>query len=343
MENTTYHNLLIQHLSAGIPFIIGKGARNANIYGVVMARNYQPADVIKASLAENIYTITQKHGESDLSIYADDDTPIAGNKFSDAQFKDAQFKDEWQQAWQILFRYLHPLACEKTLIFAKCDALSPQYLASLAYFDMLQFDESYQQSNQPYKIAETEIPLKQGRATLMLYQGEAGFAPTAMLAIGDITADNSPLLVRLHSECFTGDVLGSRKCDCGYQLQHALGRIFEAGRGIILYLPQEGRGIGLPAKLNAYCLQEEQGLDTIEANQALGLAVDNRDFSFAIKILQQHNINSLKLISNNPYKKKMLEQAEIKVVEMVTMQANITEDNQAYLETKKNKLHHLIK
>ncbi len=283
-------------------------------------------------MAENIYTITQKHGETDLEIYADD-APVSNN----------QFKDEWQQSWQILFRYLHPLACENTLIFADCDSLSPQALSSLAYFDMLQFDTPYQASHQPYKIAETEIPLKQGRATLMLYQGEAGFPPTAMLAIGDITDDKTPLLVRLHSECFTGDVLGSRKCDCGHQLEHALDRIFEAKRGVILYLPQEGRAIGLPAKLHAYRLQEKQGLDTIEANQALGLAVDNRDFSFAIKILQHHNINSLKLISNNPYKKKMLEQAEIMVTQMVTMQANINEDNQAYLETKKNKLHHLIK
>ncbi|MCH9853787.1 MAG: GTP cyclohydrolase II [Alphaproteobacteria bacterium] len=209
---------------------------------------------------------------------------------------------------------------------------------------MAKLDAPHQELHQPYKIAETLIPLQQGRATLMLYQGEAGFPPTAMVAIGDITKDDDkPLLVRLHSECFTGDVLGSRKCDCGYQLQHALDLIFEAGRGIILYLPQEGRGIGLPAKLHAYRLQEQQGLDTIEANQALGLAVDSRDFSFAIKILQDYNINALRLISNNPYKKQMLEQAKIQVVEMITMQANINDDNQAYLETKKNKLHHLIK
>ena len=339
MTKLHHTQLLIQHLSAGIPFIIGKGARDANIYGVVMARNYQPTDVIKANLTSNIYTITQKHGETDLSVYADDDAPIANDQFSDAQFK-----DEWQQAWQILFRYLHPLACENTLIFAECDAVSQQHLASFAYFDMARFDATYQSSYQPYKIAETEIPLKQGQATLTLYQGEVGFAPTAMLAIGDIEADdNNPMLVRLHSECFTGDVLGSRKCDCGYQLQHALDRIFEAGRGIILYLPQEGRNIGLPAKLHAYQLQAQQGLDTIEANQALGLAVDNRDFSFAIKILQHYNVNALRLISNNPYKKKMLEQAKIKVVEMVTMQVSMNEDNQAYLETKKNKLHHLIR
>ena len=332
MENITYHNLLIQHLSAGIPFIIGRGARDANIYGMVMARNYQPNDMIQPYLTGTIYTITQKHGETDLEIYADD-APVSLN----------QFGDNLQQAWQRLFHYLHPLPCENTLVFAQCDAVSPQALSSLAYFDMTQFDATYQQENQPYKIAETEIPLKQGRATLMLYQGEAGFSPTAMLAVGDITPNDNPLLVRLHSECFTGDVLGSRKCDCGHQLQHALDRIFEAKRGVILYLPQEGRAIGLPAKLHAYQLQAQQGLDTIEANQALGLAVDNRDFSFAIKILQHHHINSLKLISNNPYKKKMLEQAEIKVAQMVTMQANINEDNQAYLETKKNKLHHLIK
>ncbi len=333
------HNLLIQHLAAGIPFIIGKGQRNINdthathIYGMVMARNYQSADVIKASFAENMYHITQKHGESDLAIYDDNDAPVASKQFS----------DELQQAWQTLFRYLHPLPYENTLIFADSASVNPQKLSSLAYFDMARLDAPHQQVSQPYKIAETLIPLQQGQATLTLYQGEAGFPPTAMVAIGDITENNSPLLVRLHSECFTGDVLGSRKCDCGYQLQHALDRIFEAGQGVILYLPQEGRGIGLPAKLHAYRLQDQQGLDTIEANQALGLAVDNRDFSFAIKILQQHNINALRLISNNPYKKQMLEQAEIKVVEMVTMQANINEDNQAYLETKKNKLHHLIR
>ncbi len=341
------HNLLIQYLSAGIPFIIGKGERNANnisnnIYGVVMARNYQPNHVIKASFAgfaENIYRITQKHGEADLSIYDDDDAPIASK----------QFTDELQQAWQFLFRYLHPLPHENTLIFADSAptdsaSVNSQNLASFAYFDMAKLDAPHQELHQPYKIAETLIPLQQGRATLMLYQGEAGFPPTAMVAIGDITKDDDkPLLVRLHSECFTGDVLGSRKCDCGYQLQHALDLIFEAGRGIILYLPQEGRGIGLPAKLHAYRLQEQQGLDTIEANQALGLAVDSRDFSFAIKILQDYNINALRLISNNPYKKQMLEQAKIQVVEMITMQANINDDNQAYLETKKNKLHHLIK
>ncbi|MCH9844960.1 MAG: GTP cyclohydrolase II, partial [Alphaproteobacteria bacterium] len=330
------HNLLIQHLSAGIPFIIGKGERDANdmsnLYGMVMARHYQSADAIKARFAENIYRITQKHGESGLAIYDDNDAPVASNQFS----------DELQQAWQYLFHYLHPLPYENTLIFADSASVNSQNLSSLAYFDMAQCDVSqcdvsqrgatHQQVSQPYKIAETLIPLQKGQATLMLYQGEAGFPPTAMLAIGDITENaitenNAPMLVRLHSECFTGDVLGSRKCDCGYQLQHALDRIFEAGRGIILYLPQEGRGIGLPAKLHAYRLQDQQGLDTIEANQALGLAVDNRDFSFAIKILQQHNINALRLISNNPYKKQVLEQAKIKVVEMVAMQANINEDN----------------
>ncbi len=148
------------------------------------------------------------------------------------------------------------------------------------------------------------------------------------------------VLTRIHSECLTGDVFGSLRCDCRAQLEKALEKISAAKEGIVLYLRQEGRGIGLLNKIKAYKLQEE-GKDTIEANIDLGFKEDERDFTIAAEILNQMGVKSIRLLTNNPEKRKVIEQAEISVVreELIT---TVTEHNHKYLETKKEKMGHLL-
>jgi len=151
---------------------------------------------------------------------------------------------------------------------------------------------------------------------------------------------NKPTLVRIHSECMTGDVLGSCRCDCGTQLDYALGKLDEEG-GILIYLRQEGRGIGLVNKLKAYALQDK-GVDTVEANLQLGLPVDNRDYAIAYQILRQRGIQNIRLMTNNPLKISALEKYDMTVSERVPVIMKPTEENLFYLKTKKEKLGHLL-
>ena len=155
-----------------------------------------------------------------------------------------------------------------------------------------------------------------------------------------MTSDE-PLLLRLHSECLTGDIFGSYRCDCGEQLHAAMKKINEIGRGAILYLRQEGRGIGLKNKLKAYQLQEE-GLDTYEANLELGFAPDERDYQIAADILSFLDIKQVKLLTNNPDKLEQLEMAGIEIVERLPLQMPAHQENKAYLQTKQEKFHHLL-
>jgi 3,4-dihydroxy 2-butanone 4-phosphate synthase/GTP cyclohydrolase II len=160
------------------------------------------------------------------------------------------------------------------------------------------------------------------------------------LVLGDVQGGQD-VLVRVHSECFTGDVLGSRRCDCGEQLQCAMHVIAEAGNGLIIYLRQEGRGIGLLDKLRAYNLQD-QGYDTVEANIALGHQADERDYRVAAGILENSGIRSIRLLTNNPGKISRLEELGVTVTERVPLETTVNEDNAQYLFTKAYRMNHLL-
>lgn len=161
-----------------------------------------------------------------------------------------------------------------------------------------------------------------------------------VLTMGDVTTDE-PVLARVHSECLTGDALFSLRCDCGPQLQAAMHKIALAGRGVIFYLRQEGRGIGLLNKIRAYHLQD-QGADTVEANEQLGFGADMRDYSMLKPMIEHLKIKSLKLLTNNPRKVKALQDMGIPVVERLPHQTGRNPHNVKYLETKKGKLGHLF-
>ena len=158
--------------------------------------------------------------------------------------------------------------------------------------------------------------------------------------MGDI-ANGKPVLSRIHSECLTGDALFSQKCDCGPQLQAAMQAVQREGRGVIVYLRQEGRGIGLINKIRAYALQD-QGLDTVEANLALGLPVDARDFSLAQAVYQHLGVRSIRLLTNNPEKVSKMAQSGIQITERVPLLVGQNSENTGYLKTKAAKLGHLI-
>ena len=184
------------------------------------------------------------------------------------------------------------------------------------------------------------IPTEVGEFQLCYYQNNLDEKEHLALVFGDI-APNAPVLVRVHSECFTGDVLGSLRCDCGPQLNQAMRQIAQAGAGIIVYLRQEGRGIGLLDKLRAYNLQDE-GYDTVEANLMLGHQADARDYTVAARILQDLGVGTVQLLTNNPSKIEGLEQLGIAVTERIPMQPALTVENAAYLATKVERMRHLL-
>jgi len=161
------------------------------------------------------------------------------------------------------------------------------------------------------------------------------------LVRGNLKGKTAPL-VRVHSQCLTGDVLNSLRCDCRAQLELSLKKIGEAPSGVLLYLPQEGRGIGLMNKLRAYQLQD-QGMDTVEANEALGFASDAREYEFPAEILKALGAKKIRLLSNNPEKVRQLEESGVKVVQRVPCQPRVSKISRKYLETKKSKMGHLLK
>ena len=187
-------------------------------------------------------------------------------------------------------------------------------------------------------IIQARIPTAQGEFLLYLYNNTQEDKEHIALVMGDVKA-YSGTLVRVHSECFTGDVLGSLRCDCGTQLNKAMQQIGEEGRGIIVYLRQEGRGIGLPDKLRAYNLQD-QGHDTVEANHLLGHRADERDYSIAAMILKDLDVHSIRLLTNNPAKVKSLQEQGIIVTDRVPLPGQVTKENTKYLHTKVQRLHH---
>jgi GTP cyclohydrolase II len=184
------------------------------------------------------------------------------------------------------------------------------------------------------------IPTAEGHFQLCIYYDESADKEHLALILGDV-AGQAHVLTRLHSECFTGDVLGSLRCDCGPQLRRAMELISQAGRGIILYLRQEGRGIGLRDKLRAYNLQD-QGYDTVEANLMLGHQADARDYGAAAVMLQDLGVKSIRLMTNNPDKIESLQRLGIVVSERVALETAVHQENYAYLQTKVSRMRHLL-
>ncbi|MGB6189572.1 GTP cyclohydrolase II [Aeromonas molluscorum] len=190
-------------------------------------------------------------------------------------------------------------------------------------------------------VAKSKLPTPWGTFTLVGFQEVGTGKDHAALVMGDVSGDD-PVLGRIHSECLTGDALFSLRCDCGFQLQAALQNIAEAGRGVLLYVRQEGRGIGLLNKIRAYHLQD-QGADTVEANVALGFAADMRDYTICADMLKALEIKSLRLMTNNPRKVKAMESFGIPVTERVPLQEGRNPHNEFYLATKASKLDHMLK
>lgn len=190
------------------------------------------------------------------------------------------------------------------------------------------------------QLSCARIPTAHGEFQLCLYLDEADDKEHLALLLGDIHGGHR-VPVRVHSECFTGDVLGSRRCDCGDQLAASMARIAAAGRGVILYLRQEGRGIGLLDKLRAYNLQD-QGYDTVEANLLLGHQPDERDYRVAAAILQDLEVQSIKLLTNNPNKIKQLRSYGVQVEARVPLEIPATSESESYLRTKSVRLNHLL-
>ena len=193
-------------------------------------------------------------------------------------------------------------------------------------------------------VAQAKLPTRFGAFTILGAEG-AGPEETAVILVrGKLDPRNgkgATPLVRIHSQCLTGDVFTSQRCDCRAQLELALRKISSAPRGLLLYLPQEGRGIGLVNKLRAYELQDG-GMDTVEANQRLGFAADSRDYRFAADVLLQLGVKQLRLLSNNPDKVEQLEKAGIRVIDRIPCQPRMTRATRGYLTTKKSKMGHLL-
>jgi 3,4-dihydroxy 2-butanone 4-phosphate synthase/GTP cyclohydrolase II len=190
------------------------------------------------------------------------------------------------------------------------------------------------------RVAQASLPTRWGEFTILAYEDIITGTHHLALATGDV-ADGCPVLVRVHSECMTGEVFGSLRCDCGPQLEQAMALIGAEGRGVILYMRQEGRGIGLPSKLRAYSLQD-QGADTVEANERLGFPPDLRDYGIGAQILADLGLRELRLLTNNPSKVVGLEGYGMRVVERIPLIVPPTPENCYYLRTKQEKMGHLL-
>jgi 3,4-dihydroxy 2-butanone 4-phosphate synthase/GTP cyclohydrolase II len=190
------------------------------------------------------------------------------------------------------------------------------------------------------KVAQTSLPTPYGTFRLFGFQSQDKSESVIALVMGGVSGDHAALL-RIHSQCLTGDVFGSGRCDCGDQLHFALEKIAGRGSGILIYQLQEGRGIGLMNKLLAYELQDS-GHDTVEANHHLGFEADQRNYALCADVLQYFGISKVQLMSNNPHKFESLEAAGIRVIERIPIEIPPSEQTERYLRTKKDKLGHLL-
>jgi 3,4-dihydroxy 2-butanone 4-phosphate synthase/GTP cyclohydrolase II len=194
------------------------------------------------------------------------------------------------------------------------------------------------------RSAQCTLPTKYGEFQLIVYDVQFEDQEPIALAFGNLEdASAGPPLVRMHSSCFTGDLIASLRCDCGDQLHLALDAISQAGRGVLVYLPQEGRGIGLAQKIRAYALQDE-GLDTVEANHRLGFKADMRDYGVGIQILKDLGLREIRLLTNNPKKTEAfnLRGFDLTVVDQVPIITSTNEFNANYLATKRDKMGHIL-
>ncbi len=190
------------------------------------------------------------------------------------------------------------------------------------------------------RLETVQMPTDYGEFSLHLFRSRIDDQHHLALVKGEVSG-KKPVLVRVHSECLTGDVFGSRRCDCGPQLHAAMERIDKEGSGVILYMRQEGRGIGLPAKLHAYRLQE-QGLDTVEANLKLGFPMDLRDYGVGAQMLSELGVNQIRLLTNNPKKVVGLQGHGLKIVEQLPIRVSPNPHNARYLKTKKDRMGHML-
>lgn len=190
------------------------------------------------------------------------------------------------------------------------------------------------------RVAEAKMPTKYGEFKVIAYENELEPATHIALVKGDIKGDD-PVMVRVHSECLTGDVLGSVRCDCGDQLANAMCAIAQEGKGVILYMRQEGRGIGLANKIKAYALQD-QGYDTVEANKKLGFKADLRDYGIGAQMLVDLGVRKMRMMTNNPKKIVGIEGYGIEVVERIPIEMDACQYNADYLRTKKDKMGHML-
>ncbi len=193
------------------------------------------------------------------------------------------------------------------------------------------------------QVAEARFPCRFGEFRIFGFRGYSNGTETetVVLKVGDFSGPGPAPLVRIHSQCLTGDVFGSLRCDCGQQLAMALEQIAREGRGLLIYDPQEGRGIGLINKLMAYQLQDE-GADTVEANEKLGFDADQRNYALAVEVMRHFGLAKVRFLSNNPAKVEALETGGIEVEQRVPCEAPVSEIAAGYVRTKKEKMGHLF-
>lgn len=239
------------------------------------------------------------------------------------------------------FRAAIRLAKSARLLPAVLSVPAPEGLTDLSVIEADWVEAEAKAAPLLAPVSAARVPMQVSEAgRLEVFRSSDGADEHYAVEIGRVAREGAPL-VRLHSACFTGDVLGSLKCDCGPQLHSAMARMAEEGAGVLLYLGQEGRGIGLANKMRAYALQD-QGFDTVDANHRLGFEDDERDFRIGAEILKSLGISKVRLLTNNPKKVEMLTRCGIEVVERVPLKVGLSRFNEAYLQTKAKRSGHLL-